>query len=192
MVHRDNPMVAARGSDISPPFKAPTQRSTRKQRRSGTVAEPGATDAASPIIIPREKEALASQDAVERDSAADTLPRAMAAAAVIAQPTTLAMEMDGVVLPDRNDPTRSTSDATVMPISAALPPANTPRPAPSTTSTTLALGPRPALMPSVVTTETTTLELTADEVRLIRHWRQLHPHGRRATLHYIGSLLVED
>ena len=38
----------------------------------------------------------------------------------------------------------------------------------------------------------TTLQLSADEVRLIRHWRQLHPHGRRATLQYIGSLLVDD
>jgi hypothetical protein len=40
--------------------------------------------------------------------------------------------------------------------------------------------------------DTTTLQLSADEVRLIRHWRQLHPHGRRATLQYIGSLLVDD
>jgi hypothetical protein len=39
---------------------------------------------------------------------------------------------------------------------------------------------------------TTSLQLSADEVRLIRHWRQLHPHGRRATLQYIGSLLVDD
>jgi hypothetical protein len=39
--------------------------------------------------------------------------------------------------------------------------------------------------------DTTTLQLSADEVRLIRHWRQLHPHGRRATLQYIGSLLVD-
>jgi hypothetical protein len=38
----------------------------------------------------------------------------------------------------------------------------------------------------------TTFQLSPDEVRLIRHWRQLHPHGRRATLHYIGSLLVDD
>jgi hypothetical protein len=40
--------------------------------------------------------------------------------------------------------------------------------------------------------DTTTLQLSADEMRLIRHWRQLHPHGRRATLQYIGSLLVDD
>jgi hypothetical protein len=40
--------------------------------------------------------------------------------------------------------------------------------------------------------DTTTLQLSADEARLIRHWRQLHPHGRRATLQYIGSLLLED
>jgi len=40
--------------------------------------------------------------------------------------------------------------------------------------------------------DTTTLQLSPDEVRLIRHWRQLHPHGRRATLQYIGSLLVDD
>jgi hypothetical protein len=118
--------------------------------------------------------------------------RAMAAAAAIAQPTALAMERDGVVPPDRNDPTLSTSDATVVPTTAAIPPANTPRPALSTASTTTALGPTPALIPSVVAADTTTLRLTADEVRLIRHWRQLHPHGRRATLHYIGSLLVED
>jgi hypothetical protein len=48
------------------------------------------------------------------------------------------------------------------------------------------------LQPAIQVDNTTTLELTADEVRLIRHWRQLHPHGRRATLHYIGSLLIED
>jgi hypothetical protein len=40
--------------------------------------------------------------------------------------------------------------------------------------------------------DTTSLQLSVDEVRLIRHWRQLHPHGRRATLQYIGSLLVDD
>jgi hypothetical protein len=40
--------------------------------------------------------------------------------------------------------------------------------------------------------DTTTLQLSTDEVRLIRHWRQLHPHGRRATLQYIGSLLGDD
>jgi len=40
--------------------------------------------------------------------------------------------------------------------------------------------------------DTTMLQLSADEVRLLRHWRQLHPHGRRATLQYIGSLLVDD
>ena len=37
-----------------------------------------------------------------------------------------------------------------------------------------------------------TLQLTPDEARLIRLWRRLHPHGRRATLQYIGSLLVEE
>ena len=41
-------------------------------------------------------------------------------------------------------------------------------------------------------TDTTSLQLSPDELRLIRHWRQLHPHGRRATLQYIGSLLVDD
>jgi hypothetical protein len=41
-------------------------------------------------------------------------------------------------------------------------------------------------------TNTTSLQLSPDELRLIRHWRQLHPHGRRATLQYIGSLLVDD
>jgi hypothetical protein len=38
----------------------------------------------------------------------------------------------------------------------------------------------------------TTLQLSPDEVRLIRTWRRLHPHGQRATLQYIGSLLVEE
>lgn len=36
------------------------------------------------------------------------------------------------------------------------------------------------------------LQLSPDEVRLIRHWRRLHPHGRRAAIHYIGSLLLDD
>jgi hypothetical protein len=48
------------------------------------------------------------------------------------------------------------------------------------------------LVTAELAAETTTLQLSADEVRLIRHWRQLHPHGRRATLQYIGSLLVDD
>jgi hypothetical protein len=37
-----------------------------------------------------------------------------------------------------------------------------------------------------------TLQLSPDEVRLIRSWRRLHPHGQRATLQYIGSLLIEE
>jgi hypothetical protein len=163
MASQDNPTLAATGSDVSSTSTAPTQRSTRKQRRSGTVAERGPTDAASPTIVPRKGEALVRQDAKDRSAP-----------------------------PDRNDPMRSTSDASVVPATTALPPANTLRQARSTASTTSALELTPALIPSVVAAETTTLQLTADEVRLIRHWRQLHPHGRRATLHYIGSLLVED
>lgn len=50
----------------------------------------------------------------------------------------------------------------------------------------------PAPVTAVLAADSTALQLTADEVRLIRHWRRLHPHGRRATLHYIGSLLVDD
>jgi len=49
-----------------------------------------------------------------------------------------------------------------------------------------------SLVTAELAADTTTLQLSADEVRLIRHWRQLHPHGRRATLQYIGSLLVDD
>jgi hypothetical protein len=37
-----------------------------------------------------------------------------------------------------------------------------------------------------------TLQLSSDEVRLIRAWRRLHSQGQRATMQYIGSLLVED
>jgi hypothetical protein len=48
------------------------------------------------------------------------------------------------------------------------------------------------LVTAELAADTTTLQLSPDEVRLIRHWRQLHPHGRRATLQYIGSLLVDD
>jgi hypothetical protein len=48
------------------------------------------------------------------------------------------------------------------------------------------------LVTAELAADTTTLQLSSDEVRLIRHWRQLHPHGRRATLQYIGSLLVDD
>jgi hypothetical protein len=48
------------------------------------------------------------------------------------------------------------------------------------------------LVTAELAADTTTLQLSVDEVRLIRHWRQLHPHGRRATLQYIGSLLVDD
>jgi len=48
------------------------------------------------------------------------------------------------------------------------------------------------LVTAELAADTTSLQLSLDEVRLIRHWRQLHPHGRRATLQYIGSLLVDD
>jgi hypothetical protein len=48
------------------------------------------------------------------------------------------------------------------------------------------------LVTAELAADTMTLQLSPDEVRLIRHWRQLHPHGRRATLQYIGSLLVDD
>jgi hypothetical protein len=48
------------------------------------------------------------------------------------------------------------------------------------------------LVTAELAADTATLQLSPDEVRLIRHWRQLHPHGRRATLQYIGSLLVDD
>lgn len=45
---------------------------------------------------------------------------------------------------------------------------------------------------AVVSSSATALELSADEVRLLYSYRRLHPHGRRATLQYIGSLLVEE
>ena len=45
---------------------------------------------------------------------------------------------------------------------------------------------------AAITSPETTLELSSDEVRLIRSYRRLHPHGRRATLQYIGSLLIEE
>jgi hypothetical protein len=48
------------------------------------------------------------------------------------------------------------------------------------------------LVTAELAADTTTLQLSPDEVRLIRHWRRLHPHSRRATLQYIGSLLVDD
>lgn len=192
MVQRDHPPVEAAESDVGAAFAAPARPATRKRRRSGAVAASGATDAAAPAIPPREGEALASQDAVERDEATDSSPGAPAAAAVVAPPNALAVETDGTVSPDQNGPRRSTSDANPTPTTAPIPPANTPRPAPATTSTTTALESTAALAPSVVAADTTPLLLSADEVRLIRHWRRLHPHGRRATLHYIGSLLVED
>jgi hypothetical protein len=196
IAHRDNPTVAATDSETRDAFKAPNQRVTRKQRRSGPVSKHGAADAAPPVIIPREVEVPASEGAVERDPASDTAPIATAAPVAVAQPTGLAMKTDAALprtpLSDVNGPAFSTSDATAAPATAAIPPANTLRSAPPTANTTIALPPAAAAVLSVVAADTTTLQLTADEVRLIRHWRQLHPHGRRATLHYIGSLLVED
>jgi len=196
IAHRDNPTAATTDSETRDAFKAPNQRITRKQRRSGPVSKQGAADAAPPVIIPREVEVSAGEGAVEREPASDTAPMATGAPAAVAQPTGLAMKTDAA-LPrtppsDVNGPAFSTSDATAASTTAAIPPANTLRSAPPTANTTIALAPARAAVPSVVAADTTTLQLTADEVRLIRHWRQLHPHGRRATLHYIGSLLVED
>jgi hypothetical protein len=192
MMHRDNLTELATGSDGVSAFKVSAQRSTRGQRRSATAAKPGATNVTAPVIGAREEEALASQDAVKGDPASDSSPVAMAAPGVVAPPAELVMETGEPVPPDRNSPARSTSKATVAPRTKAIPATSTPRPAPSTASTTAALAPTSAMLPAVHADDTMTLQLTVDEVRLIRHWRQLHPHGRRATLHYIGSLLVED
>jgi hypothetical protein len=63
---------------------------------------------------------------------------------------------------------------------------------PDRRSADISMGRTVPLVTAELAADTTTLQLSADEVRLIRHWRQLHPHGRRATLQYIGSLLVDD
>jgi transcriptional regulator with XRE-family HTH domain len=156
IAQRDNPPAAATDSGALPAFNAPSQRSTRKQRRADSESKQGAANAADPAPIPSAVETPASEVAVELDPASDSAPRAPAA------------------------------------LAAATTPASTQRPAPPTASTTVGLAPELASVPSILAAETTTLQLTADEVRLIRQWRKLHPHGRRATLHYIGSLLVDD
>jgi hypothetical protein len=50
----------------------------------------------------------------------------------------------------------------------------------------------PPMLAAEIRPAETALQLSPDEVRLIRSWRRLHPHGQRATLQYIGSLLVEE
>jgi transcriptional regulator with XRE-family HTH domain len=190
------PSAAAADSETLPAFNAPNQHITRKQRRAEPVSKQGSADAAPPVIVPREVVAPASEVAIELDPASDTARIATAAPTAVAQLTRLAMATDGAVPrtppSDVRGPALPTSDATATPTTAAITPANRLRPAPPSASTTIAPSPAPAAVTSVVAADTTTLQLTADEVRLIRHWRQLHPQGRRATLHYIGSLLVED
>jgi len=190
MLHRDKPAEVVTGSGRGAARKASAQRSERGQRRSANGAKSGAADATAGMIRVPEEEALAGQAAIEHAPAHESAAVAAAVPTVVAPPTERVMERGAPAAPDQSSPARSTSEATVKPTTKATPAANTPPPAPSTTSTAQAS--TSAIMPAIHADDIVTLQLSADEVRLIRHWRQLHPHGRRATLYYIGSLLVED
>jgi hypothetical protein len=93
-------------------------------------------------------------------------------------------------------PSRSRAAAPRLAETASAPPSAAPATSEATsTQQPAAQAPRDAEAPTtaaVVRPGEATLQLSPDEVRLIRSWRRLHPHGQRATLQYIGSLLIEE
>lgn len=191
-VRRDRPSEAAAESDAIPAAKVSAQRSTRQQRRSEAVAKLGVADTVAASSGARGTAAPPSQDPSEPSPATDTEPVAMAAPSAGAPPAGPASDPAGPVPADQSLPAESSQAAAVAPATKAAPPARKAKPAPSAASTAAVQEPAAAPLPGIGAGSPAALELTPDELRLIRHWRQLHPHGRRATLHYIGSLLVEE
>jgi hypothetical protein len=179
LAQQDNPTAAATDSEAIPALNAPNQATPRKQRRARPVSKQAAADTTPPTMIAPVMYPPDNEGTVEVDPSTETVLIAAPTPAAILHPAELAIETDGALprvsplnLPDLHLPT---SDAPAAPAASAI----------------AALPPAPVTATSVLPADTTTLQLTADEARLIRHWRQLHPHGRRATLHYIGSLLVD-
>ncbi len=214
------PAAATTDDETLPAFIVLNQRTTRKQRRVGAGSKQGVTAASASVTIPGAEETPAGEAAVELASELASAPTAAAQPAGLAIEADEALpDTPPSALPA---PTLSTPDAPAASTGGAKTPANrrrsappaasptaAPTPAPTLVASllaedtttlqappaaipTAAPAPAPTLVASVLAEDTTTLQLTVDEVRLIRHWRQLHPHGRRATLHFIGSLLVED
>jgi hypothetical protein len=163
LAQQDNALAAATDSEAIPALNTPNQPTRRTQRRAKPVSKHMAADATPPTMISPALDALASEGPVDVDPATETNLIAAPTPTAIVQPAGLAIETDEAL--------------------ARVPPSDLPG---------LPLPTSDATVTSVLASDATTLQLTADEVRLIRHWRQLHPHGRRATLHYIGSLLVDE
>jgi hypothetical protein len=153
-----------------------------------------ASAAATERTMANPVEAMASQD---NRGAADTASGMLPATKAATQPSTRKRRSaEAIAKPGAEDvashSVASGEGAAPAGQEAVERDATPPAVAPPIANTATTLASTRPITPSVVAADTTTLELTVDEVRLIRHWRQLHPHGRRATLHYIGSLLVED
>ena len=162
-----NPARIAAERPGLPASDATSQHTNRKQRRAQSASTRGMADASLPADI----QVGAPTSTVETAPSAASLPVAAVA------PAEHATEIKGAKSPaESNVPAPVPEDTR----NARPPLAST-----DTPPDTAALG-------SILAADTTMLQLTPEEVRLIRHWRQLHPHGRRATLHYIGSLLVEE
>jgi hypothetical protein len=185
LVRQESPSAVVAEAEHAPAAKVPAQRSTRQGRRPEAAAKLGDADTGAPSAGERGAETLTRQNAAESSPAADT-----AAVAADAPPAGLTAEMADPAPADQGAPANPSSDAPVAPAARPAPPARKAKPAMPAASA--AAAPAASTQPGVPAAGPTQLELTADELRLIRHWRQLHPHGRRATLHYIGSLLVED
>jgi hypothetical protein len=142
---------------------------TRRPKRPSTRGRASATVVEQPPAL--------TETAIARDdglAAADTSPKR---ASSRRRPRTTEADVTGT----------STSGE----VSASLVATTAPSMADQPSADVSRVGTAP-LVSAEVAADTTTFQLSPDEVRLIRHWRQLHPHGRRATLHYIGSLLVDD
>jgi hypothetical protein len=151
----------------------------RKQRRARNAPVKAADEAGSPpaeaVAAPgKDASAPAPVEAPPRIAAAPVAERPVSAAAAIPQPTA-------------SEPAPARLEAPGAAPEPSPAPRGRQRRAPEAAQASEA----PAAT-AMVAPDTATLQLSADEVRLIRHWRQLHPHGRRATLHYIGSLLVDE
>jgi hypothetical protein len=167
---------------IAAPGPEATQGKTRKKRQAKAAQSTGETDVVETRPAPDHAE-------VPVEPAQSTLPAPVAAV----QAETMLIESTRRTRSAQPELLDTPIEQPAVPaLPAAQPKGAAPRKPRAATSPAPSQEMEAATVAAVHTAETTTLQLTADEVRLLRHWRQLHPHGRRATLHYIGSLLVDE
>jgi hypothetical protein len=166
------PPPEAPAAAAAPP-EAPGPRTPRRARAVPPPAAPAAAAAEAPEPQP------------PRPAKSDPPPAEPAAAAAPAE----APALPPTLAPPGPRTSRRAKSAPPPAETDRAEPAAHPSPIPATAAP-LVDG-APAERPGAAAADTP-LELAPDEVRLLRGYRRLHPHGRRATLQYIGSLLVEE